>query len=166
MSIHKRCIVKGICRQNTKEDQAGKIIVKYAIDHCDHPSSSGVGDVGVGSQSEEDKAEGPLLLHELHADMVLVTLPLGVLQQSVSPPKAKAKAKTEAEAADADAELDKKKAAISFSPPLSAAKQHAVHALGMGLENKVLRRFPLTTTTSDSDSTILASDELAAILNR
>ncbi|EKX33966.1 hypothetical protein GUITHDRAFT_119828 [Guillardia theta CCMP2712] len=47
------------------------------------------------------------------ADFVIVTLPLGVLQAS----------------------------AVSFSPPLPDEKLQAIHALGMGVENKVILRF-------------------------
>lgn len=48
-----------------------------------------------------------------HADRVLVTVPLGVLKAD----------------------------AISFDPPLPAAKQHAIRALGMGVYNKLYLRF-------------------------
>jgi hypothetical protein len=42
--------------------------------------------------------------------------------------------------------VNRKYAAIDFVPSLSMAKQEAIHALGMGLENKVLLRFPVDST--------------------
>jgi len=85
-------------------------------------------------------------LHELHADMVLVTLPLGVLQQSVPKPTRGASNAARAASASTTEEecgVDRKHAAITFLPALSTAKQEAIHALGMGLENKVFLRFPI-----------------------
>ena len=53
----------------------------------------------------------------LRADYVIIAVPLGVLQRS---------------AADGG---------MSFSPPLSAKKRHAIDSLGMGTENKVALRW-------------------------
>ena len=49
-----------------------------------------------------------------HCDMVVVTVPLGVLKRSAS------------------------EGGIDFSPPLCEAKQQAIHSLGMGTENKIV----------------------------
>ena len=70
---------------------------------------------------------------KLEADAVIVTLPLGVLQQSVEAP--------EDRKADVEAPEDRKRAAIEFQPELSEKKRGAIHNIGMGLENKVLLRW-------------------------
>ena len=73
---------------------------------------------------------------KLEADAVIVTLPLGVLQQSVEAPEDR---KADVEAPE-DSE-DRKQAAIEFQPELSEKKRSAIHNIGMGLENKVLLRW-------------------------
>ena len=70
---------------------------------------------------------------KLEADAVIVTLPVGVLQQSVKAP--------EERKADVEAPEDRKRAAIDFQPELSEKKRSAIHNIGMGLENKVLLRW-------------------------
>lgn len=96
-------------------------------------------DTAVNTVGQEVDCE----LHELHADIVLVTLPLGVLQQSIPKPASGAMMAAGSSTAQVDDGVDLKHAAIAFSPQLSKTKQEAIHALGMGLENKVLLRFPI-----------------------
>lgn len=142
--IQKGCIVKVVSAEHTARrtrKSSRKIAVQYSITNTSiSPASVVDADDAAARKVERSK------LHELRADMVLVTLPLGVLQQSV--PKPARGTSTTAMAASASTAQDEcgvdwKHAAIKFSPPLSTAKQEAIHALGMGLENKVLLRFPI-----------------------
>eukprot|EP01043_Picozoa_sp_COSAG02_P045304 COSAG02_NODE_4128_length_5741_cov_2.944700_1_plen_561_part_00 len=165
VAIKKRCIVKVVSAEDTKrrtrrKDRSSRFItVKYAIAN----TSSAVDADDTTAETRDFK------LHELHADMVLVTLPLGVLQQSV--PKPARGASTAATAASAsttqeECGVDQKQAAITFLPTLSTAKQEAIHALGMGLENKVLLRFPIHGNDLNHTSTSSgggASSQAAAV---
>ena len=149
VAIQKGCIVKAISaehmeRRTRRRVHSSRLItVKYFIGNTSFSPSSTAATVDT-DDATTDTVESKL--HELHADMVLVTLPLGVLQQSVPKPArgpSTTPMKASAPKAQEENVVDRKQAAIKFSPSLSMAKQEAIHALGMGLENKVLLRFPI-----------------------
>ena len=160
VSIHKGCIVKFISVEDKERRTRGrgrssrKILVKYCIARTS--LSPAVAGATVDTAVHAGAQEGDSKLHELHADIVLVTLPLGVLQQSIPKPASGATMVAGASAAQVDDGVDRKRAAITFSPPLSKAKQEAIHALGMGLENKVLLRFPIH--DDDGPTTAISGD--------
>lgn len=163
VAIQKGCIVKAVSTTGDKRPSScnghgRKITVMYAI-HNVSSQATLAGQTDAGDASSQ--TTGPSKLHALHADMVLVTLPLGVLQQSVpETTRHGTTIATQASATQAQVEdgIDRKHAAVTFSPPLSLAKQEAIHALGMGLENKVLLRFPISIDEVDHTSNATVSD--------